>query len=65
MAESVIATTSRLPEPDRLRNGIYTPETACVFLGGSWADQFQPATFAARIALVSLLMISAKRGGLI
>jgi hypothetical protein len=48
------------------RNGIYTRETACVFLEGSWANQFQPAIFAARIgALVSLLMSSAKRDGLI
>ena len=47
------------------RNGIYTRETACVFLEGSSANQFQPAIFAARIgALVSLLMSSAKRDGL-
>ena len=47
------------------RNGIYTRETACVFLEGSSANQFQLAIFAARIgALVSLLMSSAKRDGL-
>ena len=35
------------------RNGIYTRETACVFLEGSSANQFQPAIFAARIGALS------------